>query len=191
MLLHVFVPRYVADLVQLTPIDRDRRQTEGLTVVGERVEEAVRGDVISLGGSSDHRADRREEHEEVERRLEGVHVQVPCPLHFGPHDFPETLDVELSQERIVEHHRRMEDATKRGQRPPHAPQESSQTAFSSATSSLATVTRAFATTRRPHAARDAAVDAPRSAGEDEMAGAVPRDHSATARPKPPRPPVTR
>ena len=111
------VPGDVADLGQRAPVEGQAGQPEGSPMMGQGVEECIRGGVVSLSRVAQDARERREEDEVVQVAAQRLRVEVPGPAHLGGEDAAHQVAVEVQQHAVFQDHRRVDDAPERGHGP--------------------------------------------------------------------------
>ena len=108
-LTHLLGPVDQTHLGPWSPIDAERRPTLGPPTPRQRIEERVRRGVVRLTRRTQHRGGRREQHEEVQVDVPGQRMQIPGAFDLWRHDVAQPALVEVGDDAVVEHSRRVHD----------------------------------------------------------------------------------
>ena len=96
-----------------TPVDAQGRLTLGLPVMRQRIQESVGGGIVPLTGLAQHRTRGREKYEEVQGIVLKQAMQQPATHHLGPQNRIQCRRIELHQQSVLQHARRVHDTPDR------------------------------------------------------------------------------
>ncbi len=85
----------------------------GSAMMRQRVQESVGRSVVSLAGLPEHGTRRREEYKEVQGVVLEQAMQQPAAHHLGPQNRIQSRRIELHQQSVLQHSRRMHDTPDR------------------------------------------------------------------------------
>ena len=103
----------MADVAHSAPIHGERRKTACSSVISQRIQERVSGNVIGLTGIAGDGGNRREQDEEVQWGTLGQRVEIPGAHEFRRHGLPHPFLGQIFDRRVVQYHGGVHDAPQR------------------------------------------------------------------------------